>query len=281
MGVYALEHEINMETINQHKKTHGKRSMACYALIFACFFYQPFLYAQQRDKINLTLIFIGNSITQGSGLADHKTMAPPVFAVGFLKQQVQIGEVNFSNQGISGFTTVDFLPGKRSLDQAEEAARGFGNSNAQLVFSVDLGTNDSAVKGPNGSPVSPENYYQNLKAIADQLLHDFPKCKIIIHHPLWYSPNTYNRSKYLAEGLKRLQSYFPEIHSLVKSYAETNPKQVFLGDKKGFHLFKKHHEQWMQHENGQQGIFYLHPNQQGAQKLGVLWGKAIAKVVEK
>ena len=280
MGVYALEYENQMERITRQKST-GKRSIVLWLLLMACCFYTPFLSAQNPTKPNLNIVFIGNSITQGSGLADHKTMAPPVFAVDFLKQQAQFGEVNFSNQGISGFTTVDFLPGKRSLNQVEQAARGFENSNAQLIFSVDLGTNDSAVKGPNGSPVSPENYQKNLKAIADQLLHDFPKCKIIIHQPLWYSPNTYNRSKYLAEGLKRLQSYFPEIHSLVKSYAETNPKQVFLGDKKGFHLFKKHYEQWMQHENGQQGIFYLHPNEQGAQKLGVLWGKAIAKVVEK
>ncbi|MEX8548596.1 MAG: GDSL-type esterase/lipase family protein [Mucilaginibacter sp.] len=269
-----------MERITRQKST-GKRSIAVWLLLMAYCFYAPFLSAQNPAKSNLNIVFIGNSITHGAGLKDFKTMAPPVFAVDFLKQQAQTGEVNFSNQGISGFTTVDFSPGTRSFNQVEQAARGFENTNAQLVFSIDLGTNDSAVKGPNGAPVSPENYYQNLKAIADQLLLDFPKCKIILHRPLWYSPNTYNRSQYLAEGLKRLQSYFPEIHSLVKSYAKTNPKQVFLGDKKGFNQFKKRHEQLMQHENGQQGIFYLHPNEQGAQKLGVLWGKAIAKVVEK
>jgi len=34
----------------------------------------------------------------------------------------------------------------------------------------------------------------------------------------------------------------------------------------------------MQHEKGQQGIFYLHSYQQGAQTLGILWVKAIFKV---
>ncbi|MVN22863.1 lipolytic protein G-D-S-L family [Mucilaginibacter sp. HMF7410] len=269
-----------METLTQ-QKIAGKRNIAKLLLLFSCFFYHPFLYAQQQDKINLNLVFIGNSITHGAGLKDFKTMAPPVFATKFLQEQQPIGEVNFSNQGVSGFTTVDFLPETHSVfSKVEDAARSFNNPNALLVFSIILGTNDSAIHGPHGAPVSPENYYKNLKTIADQLLKDFPKCRIIFHHPLWYSENTYNHSEYLAEGLKRLQSYFPEINKLVKSYAKTYPRQVFLGDKKGFKYFKKHHEELMQHEKGQQGIFYLHPNAAGAEALGKLWGKAILKVVK-
>lgn len=255
-----------------------KRSIITFLLLISSFFYAPILSAQISAKKSLDIVFIGNSITHGSGLKDFKTMAPPVLTVKFLQEQPQIGQVKFFNQGVSGFTTIDFLPGTRSFNQVEQVARSFENPNAELVFSVMLGTNDSAVNGPNGAPISSKNYYKNLNAIASQLLLDFPKCKVIFHHPLWYSPNTYNRSKYLAEGLKRLKSYFPEIRALVKSYAKTNPKQVFLGDKKGFTYFKKNHEQLMQQEKGQQGIFYLHPNGQGAQVLGILWGKAIFKV---
>ncbi len=270
-----------MERLIQQKTT-CKRSIVQLLLLFACFFYHPFLYAQQQEKINLNVVFIGNSITHGAGLRDFKTMAPPVFASKFLQEQSEIGDVDFSNQGVSGFTTVDFLPQTNTVfNKVKLAASAFKNPDALLVFSIILGTNDSAISGPNGAPVSPQDYYKNLKAIADQLLLDFPHCKIIFHHPLWYSENTYNHSKYLAEGLKRLQSYFPQIRLLIKSYARTNPKQVFLGDKKGFQYFKKHHEELMQHENGQQGIFYLHPNVKGAEALGVLWGKAILKVVKR
>lgn len=280
MGVYVSEHGFAMEVITYTKKG-GKRSIAGLLFLALCFFYHPFLYAQHQAKTNLNIVFIGNSITHGAGLPDFKTMAPPVFAQKYLTGQPQIGKVNFSNQGVSGFTTVDFLPSTGTIfNKVGQAARAFNYDNALLVFSIILGTNDSAMEGPNGAPVSAENYRNNLKAIADQLLKDFPKCKIIFHHPLWYSPNTYNRSKYLAEGLSRLKSYLPQIDALVKSYAQSFPGQVFLGDKKGFRYFKKHHEKLMQHEKGQQGVFYLHPNPRGAQKLGVLWGKAIAKAVK-
>ncbi len=265
-----------------HQFLTDKRSIIQFLLLIQCFFYAPFLSAQTSAKQNLNIVFIGNSITHGAGLKDFKTMAPPNFACQFLSRQAQIGEVNFSNQGVSGFTTVDFLPSAQTVfNKVEAAARSFNDKNAQLIFSIILGTNDSAISGPHGAPVSPENYRQNLKAIADQLLKDFPECRIIFHHPIWYSENTYNRSKYLAEGLKRLQSYFTQIRLLVKSYAKTNPKQVFLGDKKGFAYFKKHHEELMQHENGQQGIFYLHPNEKGAVTLGTFWGKSVLKALKK
>lgn len=279
MGVYVPEYELKFK-IMEHQFLVGKRSIIQFLLLMQCFFYAPFLSAQTSAKQNLNIVFIGNSITHGAGLKDFKTMAPPNFSCRFLREQTEIGQVNFSNQGVSGFTTVDFLPSTQTVfNKVETAARSFENPNATLVFSIILGTNDSAISGPNGAPVSAENYQQNLKTITDQLLKDFPKSKIVFHHPLWYSENTYNHSKYLAEGLARLQSYFPKINGLVKAYKKTNPHQVFLGDKKGFKYFKKNHGQLMQHENGQQGIFYLHPNETGAQQLGVLWGKSILKAV--
>jgi len=257
----------------------NKRSITFGLLLLTCCFYAPFLRAQNAAKPNLNIVFVGNSITYGGGLKEAATMAPPIFATKFLREQQQFKEVNFSNQGVSGLTTVDFLPETNTFfKKVEQAAHNF-NPDELLVFSVVLGTNDSAIQGTNGAPVSPENYRRNLKAIADQLLKDYPKCRIVFHHPLWYSPNTYNGAKYLAEGLARLQSYFPEINELVKSYKKTNPHQVFLGDKKGFAYFQKNHEALMQHENGKQGIFYLHPNETGAQQLGVLWGKAILKAI--
>jgi lysophospholipase L1-like esterase len=235
----------------------------------------------QHKKPDLNIVFIGNSITQGAQLADAGTEAPPATAVAYLQKQKNLGTVNFSNQGHSGYTTLDFLPGTGTFAKVEEAAGAFINKDALLIFSIKLGTNDSAIQGPHGSPVSPGDYQKNLKAIVDKLLADFPKAIIIFQHPLWYSPNTYNGAQYLQEGLNRLQSYVPMIDGLVKEYSVTNPKQVFVGDTKAFAYFEKNHLTDLTPENGRQGTFYLHPNKKGALALGEFWGKAINKIVKR
>lgn len=235
----------------------------------------------QSAKQNLNIVFIGNSITQGAQLSLPEIESPPAQACGYLREQDNIGTVAFSNQGYSGYTTVDFLPSTaRAFPKVEQAAHAFTDKQALLVFSIKLGTNDSAIQGPNGSPVSPKAYKQNLKIIADSLLKEFPGCIIIFQHPIWYSPNTYNGAKYLKEGLKRLQRYIPKINNLVAACASTYPKQVFIGDTKGFAYFKKNYLTYLRPEEGHQGTFYLHPNKQGAQSLGYFWGQAINKVIQ-
>jgi lysophospholipase L1-like esterase len=239
------------------------------------------LFAQSSKK-DLNIVFIGNSITEGAGLTDPATEAPPAIAVAYLKQQSNIGKVEFANQGHSGYTTVDFLPSTNGVfKDVEKSAKAFTDKSALLIFSIKLGTNDSAIDGPRGAPVFPEVYYQNLKSIADSLLKEFPACIIIFQHPIWYSPNTYNGARYLAEGLERLQNYLPQIDQLVNDYAATYPKRVFIGDTKAFDYFKKHSLTDFKPENGHAGTFYLHPNKQGATALGGFWGEAINKVVKK
>jgi len=237
----------------------------------------PLLFAQNR---NLNIVFIGNSITQGVQLAASD--APPAVAVAYLLKQKGINEVNFSNQGHSGYTTLDFLPSAgRTFNKVEEAANAFTNKEALLVFSLKLGTNDSAIKGPHGAPVPPDRYIDNVKTIVDKLLADFPKAIVVLQHPIWYSPNTYNSSKYMEEGLSRVQAYIPKIDSLVSSYSLTKSKHVFVGDRKAFDYFKKHYLTELIPEKGQAGTFYLHPNKLGAVSLGKFWGKAIERVVKK
>jgi len=250
-----------------------------YFLIFFLFaFSQLKLTAQAIEgKKDLDLVFIGNSITFGSLLEKPLIEAPPVIASDYLRQQQGIGEVAFINQGRSGFTTVDFLPSMAgALIEVMDATHQLHNDNHRLlVFSISLGTNDSAEKGPNGSPVDPKVYHNNLKLITDQLLANFPDCKIIFQQPIWYSNNTHNRSKYMAAGLARLQSYFPELQSLVQEYSKSNPRQVFMGDQKGFEYFNNNYLTDLAAETGNDGIFYLHPNKKGAIVLGKLWGEAI------
>lgn len=237
------------------------------------------LFAQKQ---NLNVVYIGDSITQGGQLNDPATESAPAIASAWLTGQKGIGKVEFSNQGVSGFTTVDFLPSTNTVfPKADSAAKAFNDKYATLVFSIMLGTNDSASEGPNGSPVSAEQYHDNLKSIIDRLLQDFPNSKIIIQRPLWYSPNTYNSSKYLQEGLNRLQSYFPEIDQLAAEYAITKPKQVFAADRKSFNYFSRHYLTDLKPEPGRQGTFYLHPNKKGAEVLGSYWGNAIYKMISR
>ncbi|MBP9578271.1 MAG: lipolytic protein G-D-S-L family [Parabacteroides sp.] len=239
-------------------------------------------YAEDKgEKQHVNVVFVGNSITQGALLADPAHEAPPVQAVKYLTLQQEVAGVKFSNQGVSGSTTVDFLPATQTLFlKVKQAADVFKtDKEATLVFSLMLGTNDSAIKGPNGSPVQPAQYKTNVKVIVDELLALYPDSRIVLHRPIWYSPNTYNGAMYLKEGLNRLERYFAEINQLVEAYAVTHPDRVYCGDIDGFGYFRTNYATELFAEEGNAGTFYLHPNAKGAVKLGELWGKALLKVV--
>jgi lysophospholipase L1-like esterase len=239
---------------------------------------QPF-----EKKWNLDIVYIGNSITQGVQLGKPEEEAPPAASSEYLKHQSGVGDVKFINQGRSGYTTVDYLPsGSGALSEVIAAAHQLHkDTNRLLIFTISLGTNDSAENGPNGSPVDPAEYQKNLQRIADKLLSEFPQCKIVLLQPIWYSPNTYNSARYMSEGLARLQSYFPELQSLVSKYSQTRPDKVFLGDLKGFAYFRNNYLTDLIPESGNAGTFYLHPNKKGANVLGRLWGEAIYESIFK
>lgn len=235
--------------------------------------------AQENNQVNL--VFIGNSITYGAGLENPVREAPPVRTAIYLGKQPFIGTVRYSNQGVSGSTTVDFLPEKDLLyPKVVAAADQFADEDwATLVFSIMLGTNDSAEKGPNGSPVSPEQYRRNMQTIIDSLLDRYTGSIVVVHRPLWYSPTTHNASVYLKAGLERLESYYPVLQAMIEEYEKTRPGRVFLGDTEGFDYFRKHYQEAFQAEAGNSGTFYLHPNRDGAETLGQFWGKALYKVL--
>ena len=144
-----------------------------------------------------------------------------------------------------------------------------------LIFSIMLGANDSASKGPNGAPVLAANYETNLRRIVDDLLNSFPDAKIVVHNPLWYSANTQNFSDYGEAGQKRLLTYPSAIANLVRSYAVTTPGHVFQGDKKGFAFFEKNYLANLSPQTGLRGTFYLHPNETGSKHLAEFWAKGI------
>jgi lysophospholipase L1-like esterase len=245
-------------------------------IIYFLFFFLLTLQTQAQTK--LSIVFIGNSITQGKG--GDNGLPPPTHAVNYLKEQKGIEDVLFINLGKSGSTTLDWLPGSGKYAELTTKAADslYAKKDHQLVFSMKLGTNDSAIEGPNGAPVSKENYRKNMHTIISDLLAKYPGSKVVVHHPIWYSENTYNRSKYLKEGLERLKTYIPEIDGMISDYKTSDPGRVFKGDTKAFKYFKKHSEKLFKPEKGQQGTFYLHPNEEGVAVLGKYWGKAISKI---
>ena len=111
----------------------------------------------------LNIVFVGNSITYGAGLEEPRREAPPVRAAIYLKRSANVQVVRYSNQGVSGNTTVDFLPATETyFNKVREAADQFRDETwATLLFSIMLGTNDSAIRGTNGCPVAPEAYRDN------------------------------------------------------------------------------------------------------------------------
>ncbi len=258
-----------------------ERHHLLYTFILLAFMVQPLSLRGQEVNGNFDIVYIGNSITQGVQLANPGEEAPPAYATKYFRTLKGVESAAFLNRGRSGYTTVNFLPVAGSeLSKATEAVKAFHTDNTRLlVFSIMLGTNDSAEEGPRGAPLLPEQYYINMKAITDKLIAEFPGCKIIYQRPTWYSMNTFNRSRYLKAGLERLQSYFPELRSLVSEYSVTNPDQVSAGDTTAFVYFRDNYRTELIPENGNAGTFYLHPNKKGAETLGRFWAEGIYRVL--
>lgn len=234
----------------------------------------------QNDKKDLRIVYIGNSITEGSLLENPQQEAAPVKASEYLEKMERIKSIKYINCGRSGATTVDFLPASEGLFMnVKKAMNELYDNKATSVFSIMLGTNDSAEKGPHGAPISPAQYYTNMKVIVDELHSLYPSAIFIVHYPIWYSPNTHNGAVYLQAGLNRLVSYQPVIDKLVSDYAAKKPNLVFKGDTNSFEYFKANYEMEFTHENGYAGPFFLHPNKSGAAKLGEFWGKSIYKTI--
>lgn len=225
----------------------------------------------------LNVVFIGNSITQGALLPDPGVQSPPARTMERILKEWG-GAVEWANCGVSGATTVDFLPATSTLfNNVVAAADSLYAKGGITLFTISLGTNDSACTGTMGAPVLPQQYQTNLKVIIDTLLDRYPGSIAVVQYPLWYSPTTYNGSMYLLAGLNRLHSYFPRIGRLVGEYGVSRPGQVSAGDPSGFELFRDHYAEWFVPENGNAGTFYLHPNPTGAEKLAEIWTAPIMK----
>lgn len=232
--------------------------------------------ARRRASRTCNLVFIGNSITEGALHADKAKTAPPVFAAEYAGRMLG-ADVNYRNCGRSGATTVDFLPAREADFKRVEQAVGElqAISYEPIVFSIMLGTNDSASSGPLGAPVSNDDYKRNLLTIIGRLREMCPDAIFVLQRPIWYSPNTYNGAMYLVAGQKHLLGYANVLIDLVD-----NNDDIYLGDFKSFEYFRANYRKLCFPENGNAGVFYLHPNEEGARKLAKRWARAIVRAVE-
>ena len=232
--------------------------------------------AQPRKSKTCNLIFIGNSITEGVLHADKSKTAPPVVAAAMVERMLNM-DVHFRNCGRSGATTVDFLPAtERDFVRVERAIKEIQQvSYAPIVFSIMLGTNDSANFGPNGSPVSNEDYKKNLMTMIGRLRELCPEAVFVLQRPIWYSPNTHNGAQYLVAGQKRMVDY---TNILIEIALEND--DVYMGDSDAFDYFQQKHRKYMFAEDGKAGIFYLHPNEAGARKLARFWARGIVNALK-
>jgi lysophospholipase L1-like esterase len=241
------------------------------------FLITPLFAADSTAPLVLDIVYLGDSITAGVGLQDPRNSAPPVLCSKEIEAKLKNATVYFSNSGRGGTTTVDFLPSSHAdFPAAEDAAKKLvADHPGKLIFNIMLGTNDSAVVGPRGSPVSPEQYGKNLTTIVDQLLVDFPGSQVVINRPIWYSPNTHNGATYDQPGLDRLNSYLPVIRAVVVSENTVRAGQVHLGDLAAYSYFQTNYLKELRPEDGAEGTFYLHPNVIGAASLGKFWANGI------
>jgi len=252
------------------------RKILFYLFLFVYFFSTTNkVVAENRDK-SINVVFVGNSITQGATIRDKEHDAAPAKCKDAFIEMTGFN-VEMRNCGRSGMTTFNFLPGGRLFAEVVRAGKELQDNDKPLVFSIMLGTNDSAEKGPTGSPVDAYTYYTNMKTIVDSLFLQFPDAFFLINYPIWYSPSVWNSAEYGQKGLDRLHSYYPYISQLVHNYSDSHPRHVFCGNRKVYRIFAKRYKEFFTEEQGRVGVFWLHPNIKGAEVLGKIWAKSIRK----
>lgn len=103
------------------------------------------LYAQ-----DINIVYIGNSITQGATLKNPGTEAPPVQASQYIGQVVK-QSVTYRNCGVSGMTTLDFLPvAGKQFPNVKSAAQELSQHKGTLLFLSCWAPTTVPAPGPSG-----------------------------------------------------------------------------------------------------------------------------------
>ena len=252
--------------------------------------------ATLNTHLDVNLVFIGDSITNGYGGTGAGTASSPIITstVSALKKLYGVRNVYAYNGGVGGLASADWLPGGTGACTSGGASPGCyhttadasyassgasvlaaANPSAQMVFTIMLGANDAS-----RLTLSAAAYAANLKTTISKLLSDWPTSKVFVHMPAYFTPNIYNGASVLSTAY----SYRAAISSLVASYTASNPGQVLVGDTLSYAFFEANYaaEMLPQVSYGATagvGTGYLHPNSAGQADLGALWANAIGRAL--
>lgn len=235
------------------------------------------------------VVFIGNSITYGALHQQRETTAPPAQCAKWLSGQQDIDTIFFKNCGRSGRTTYHFLPRQADVIPAGDKTY-FGDVVAKtrdlveahpglpLVFSIMLGTND-AVERPRNAHTSPEDYARNLTVIIDSLLVLWPDAHVVLNKPIWNSSDYVTKGGSIAtETCMRLLAEYYDMFPQVAAHCKAG--HVHVGDSKAYDYFATHWQTDLNEEKDARGkSYWLHPNEQGAERLAQFWGQALLPVL--
>lgn len=185
--------------------------------------------------------------------------------------------VNVLNQGYVGYTALGI---SRQIHGIEKQVTPFlaAHPGGSTVFSIMLGTNDSANSGPAGCPTAAADYRANLKAVVDELLTQYPSAKVFLNCPIFYSPNTVKKGSRLWRFIRRgsLKGLFPGNQRIGDRLRRVASESGLCRRHEAYDYFAKNYLTDIAPEHGLQGTFYLHPNAKGAASLGKFWADAIA-----
>ena len=249
-----------------------------------------FLFAYGYAKRSANIVFIGNSITYGALHQQRELTAPPTQCARWLCQQEEMDTVYFRNCGRSGKTSYHFLPDAKEVIPAGDMTY-FGDVVAKtrelvkahpslpLIFSIKLGTND-AVERKHNAHTEPDTYVKNLTVIIDSLLRLWPDAHVVLNRPIYNTSDyvTKNGSVASKKSLKMMNTYYEQLPKVVNN---CKAGHVHIGDTDAYDYFKQHYKTDAFEEKDARGkSYWLHPNEQGAQKLAEYWGKALLSVLK-
>ena len=202
----------------------------------------------------INILAIGDSITAGTGTSGGANTLPNQVATKLAT--ITALPVSVNNQGVSGKTTVDWLPAGSLLTPALASGQASG-SNVAIIM---LGTNDSK-ETVNTSLAS---YLANLTSIANQCLLTPGIQSVVLNCPPYHgvaAPDFYGTS------LNRLMAYNDNLYTICTG---SNGKGILLGDQAGFGYIA--HTPALLGDN-------IHPTDTGAAGLGGFQARALKKIL--
>ena len=243
------------------------------------------------QKQSYNMVFIGNSITYGAMHQQREQTAPPAQCARWLSAQDGIDTVYFANCGRSGRTTYHFLPNRSAVvpkgdptyfgDVVKKASQlTKEHPESPLVFSIMLGTNDSAER-PKNHRTSPDQYVANMTALIDSLLTLWPDAHVVLQRVIYYTPGYVTKMGSVMddESLRHLSAYYDRYAEIIRRCKHGH---VHVGDTLAYDYFRQNYKTDVALQHGKNGEqYYLHPNEQGAKALGEYWGRAILSILQK